>query len=640
MLGQVRFSSNTQQRNDNGPSLVVSLEQTNSSDTCMSPSTSSCDRVGCLTTWVGSTMHEGQHGRTLVGGRINPSHQLPGVTGGLSSSQNLRKHSKGPDSPENGQYFSSDIHKSEGRYSLNPTVQSSFGSLGMVPPEAINNPSRTSTRKPQFGCGLGVQNDEGSVRLDDKSKNFPATSTVSRTITNRSFCISPDKTATPLLQLEAGSRSRSDRCLYPELGPSKGVRKPSVVSDFSVSEPDKTTTGQSTVSDTTLAIPTLVSNHPQDVGGLSSSTSSNPGHNPEPHKSGVHNEARGPNAGRMACLRESFASRGVSAQASELLLSSWRSKTNSSYNSLFSKWASWCERRNRDPTVGPVEDVVNFLAELHAEGYQYRSLNSYRSAISSIHERVEGQSIGQHPLVSRLLKGAFNQNPPTPRYSHFWDVGLVLQFIRQLGENNVLSLKWISIKTAMLMALTRPSRSADLSQLNVRLRTYTHKGVIFQPSHLSKQSRSSKPLKEFFFPYYSPDESLCPVKALQVYEKCTAPFRTGESKSTLFLSWIGKHEPVSSSTIARWLRTCLQDAGVDTDTFKAHSVRGAACSTAAWSGVTTTDILNAADWSNEGTFQQFYHREIRDRSMFGTSVLSSADTSNLHVDMETEPSKM
>ena len=140
-----------------------------------------------------------------------------------------------------------------------------------------------------------------------------------------------------------------------------------MVSDFSLSEPKKTTAGQSTGSDTTPAISTLVSNHPQDVGGLSSSTSPNPGHYPEPHKSGVHNEVRGPNTGHMACLRESFASQGVSAQASELLLSSWRSKMNSSYNSLFSKWASWCEQRNRDPTAGPVEDVVNCLAVLHAE---------------------------------------------------------------------------------------------------------------------------------------------------------------------------------------------------------------------------------------------------------------------------------
>ena len=76
------------------------------------------------------------------------------------------------------------------------------------------------------------------------------------------------------------------------------------------------------------------------------------------------------------------------------------------------KWARWCEQRNRDPTAGPVEDVVSFLAEFYAEGYQYRSLNAYRSAISSIHDRVEGQSVGQHLLVSRLLKRAFNQNPP------------------------------------------------------------------------------------------------------------------------------------------------------------------------------------------------------------------------------------
>ena len=155
---------------------------------------------------------------------------------------------------------------------------------------------------------LVVDSESRTMRLHEKSINFPANSTVSRTFTNRSFCISPDKTATTLLQLEARSRSRSDRCLYPELGPSKGVCKPSVVSDFSVSEPDKTTTGQSTVSDTTLAISTLVSNHPQDIGGLPSSTYPNPGHNPEPHKSGVHNEARGPNTGHMACLRESFAS--------------------------------------------------------------------------------------------------------------------------------------------------------------------------------------------------------------------------------------------------------------------------------------------------------------------------------------------
>jgi len=242
----------------------------------------------------------------------------------------------------------------------------------------------------------------------------------------------------------------------------------------------------------------------------------------------------------------------------------------------------------------------------------------------------------QHPLVTR---GAFNEKPPMPRYSHFWNFGVVLRFIKQLGENSMLSLKWISIKTAMLMALTHPSRSADLSTLDVHSRTYTSKGVIFQPSHLSKQSRSTKPVKEFFFPYYATDKALCPVMALKRYEECTASFRS-ENSNYLFLSWIGKHEPVTSSTIARWLRTCLQEAGIDTNTFKTHSIRGATCSTAAWSGVTKSDILNAADWSSETTFQCFYHKELQDKTTFGSTVLSAANTSNLHVDTETEPSEM
>lgn len=40
------------------------------------------------------------------------------------------------------------------------------------------------------------------------------------------------------------------------------------------------------------------------------------------------------------------------------------------------QWANWYEQRDRGPTSGPVEDVVNALAGLFSEGYQYCSLNS------------------------------------------------------------------------------------------------------------------------------------------------------------------------------------------------------------------------------------------------------------------------
>ena len=99
---------------------------------------------------------------------------------------------------------------------------------------------------------------------------------------------------------------------------------------------------------------------------------------------------------------------------------------------------------------------------------------------------------------------------------------------------------------------------------------------------------------------------------------------------------------MTGSTIARWLKTCLQEAGIDTRVFKAHSVQGAASSKAAWSGMTVSDILQAADWSSESSFQKFYHRSTDDKNKasFGKAVLSSLGPLNLHVDMEIEPFKM
>ena len=170
---------------------------------------------------------------------------------------------------------------------------------------------------------------------------------------------------------------------------------------------------------------------------------------------------------RLAYLRKSYSSQGFSSEASSLMLVSWRDKTNSSYSSSFAKWAGWCHQRGRNPLSGPIADVINFLADFSSQGYQYQSLNCYRSAISSVHEVVDGVSVGTHPAVARLLKGAFHRTPPMPRYSSFWDVGTVISYLKSLSNNEGLTLRQLTLKTVMLLALTRPSRSADLSNLNI-----------------------------------------------------------------------------------------------------------------------------------------------------------------------------
>ena len=54
----------------------------------------------------------------------------------------------------------------------------------------------------------------------------------------------------------------------------------------------------------------------------------------------------------------------------------------------------------------------------------------------------------------------------------------------------------------------------------------------------------------------------------------------------------------------------MEEAGIDISIFKAHSVRGGASFMATGAGVTSKDILDAADWSSEGTFQRFYYRQL------------------------------
>ena len=84
-----------------------------------------------------------------------------------------------------------------------------------------------------------------------------------------------------------------------------------------------------------------------------------------------------------------------------------------------------------------------------------------------------------------------------------------------------------------------------------------------------------------------------------------------------------------ASSIARWLKTCSSETGIDTSIFKVHSVRSFSSSKAAASGITTADILQAADWSSESTFEKFYHHATQDKSSYAKAVLSSAEASNL-----------
>ena len=64
---------------------------------------------------------------------------------------------------------------------------------------------------------------------------------------------------------------------------------------------------------------------------------------------------------------------------------------------------------------------------------------------------VEG--IGEHSLVSRLMKGVFNLRPPQPRYSKMWDISKVLLYLKGLDRNEELTLQQLTLKITMPLSI-------------------------------------------------------------------------------------------------------------------------------------------------------------------------------------------
>ena len=87
------------------------------------------------------------------------------------------------------------------------------------------------------------------------------------------------------------------------------------------------------------------------------------------------------------------------------------------------------------------------------------------------------------------------------------------------------------------------------------------------------------------------------------------------------MSFIRPHKAVTSSSVARWLKTILKEARIDTSIFGAHSTRGVSALAAAKAGVTTGDILKAAKWNSESVFQRFYLESV-DKAACGRAVIN------------------
>lgn len=122
-------------------------------------------------------------------------------------------------------------------------------------------------------------------------------------------------------------------------------------------------------------------------------------------------------------------------------------------------------------------------------------------------------------------------------------------------------------------------------------------------------------------PFFNDRINICPARAVKNYIEVTKNLR---SSSNWFITLRKPHKGVTASTISRWVKSIMEQSGIDTSVFSTHSTRHATTSAAYLKGVNIDDIRRTAGWSgNSLTFARFYNRPILNNVNFAEAVFAN-----------------
>ncbi|VEN37326.1 unnamed protein product [Callosobruchus maculatus] len=317
-------------------------------------------------------------------------------------------------------------------------------------------------------------------------------------------------------------------------------------------------------------------------------------------------------------IRQALLNKGTLEQALETTIQAISPSTLKQYGTTYKLWWHYCSEKHIDAFNASVGEVICFLQDLlDKRDYKYGTFNSHRSALALI---TPGD-LGQSTLLKRFLKGVSRLRPATPRYNVTWDPSGVLKYLKDLATKD--SLKRLSEKLATLLALITGGRLQTLSLIRISNIVHDHTGLQVAITDLTKTSLVSKAQPYIRIPFHQDDPNLCVATLMNTYINVTKNIRGEEDY--LFITFSKPHKRAKGQTIARWIKTTLQAAGVDTTMFKPQSTRHASTSAAFRRGIPLETILKTAGWTDSSsTFGKFYNRPILESNSYANAILNIA----------------
>ena len=326
--------------------------------------------------------------------RDQPAHKLLGAPGSLECSPGLHPNEeRSAHSVVDRQSVSSGIHQPQRWESFNPTGTVSNTVLVLGTSKGNNLGSPSYCRKEE--CS-GRSNHPGPLQLETENSTFPSAEHPLESIGNRFVCHSNIHPTTSFSQLETRTTSGSHKRLHARLVNCSGLCEPSLVSFNQMSEESSQRLSNISISHSPMVSPTMVSPSPTNDRGLPLVPTTTPRSNDtgSGHTNQSESSITTTTVGRLAHFRRSITSQGIPEEVEKLLSASWRSGTKKNYESAWGKWERWSIDQCVNPISATLNDALSFLTSQYQQGMSYRSINVYRSAILSIHPKIDDYLVG------------------------------------------------------------------------------------------------------------------------------------------------------------------------------------------------------------------------------------------------------
>ena len=144
--------------------------------------------------------------------------------------------------------------------------------------------------------------------------------------------------------------------------------------------------------------------------------------------------------------------------------------TQVAYAYRWGVFQSWCNVRQVDPLSCTAPDILCFLQDMLEVGKSPSTMRGMVAAIKAA--RGGGHKLSERcgDLIARFLKGArrvtpYHRRPAVPP----WDLEVVLATLQEgpFEPLDRVNLKWLSLKTAFLLAIVSAKRMGELHALSV-----------------------------------------------------------------------------------------------------------------------------------------------------------------------------